>query len=148
MATLAAGQKMMNSFIAEYGHYIKWITLTSSICFFASLLIIPWIICKLEADFFLHLHEPKRREKKHPLLCLLLRLLRYLLGSTLLTAGILMLFLPGQGLLTIILGLSLLDFPGKRQAVDGLLNIHSIQTALNWIRDKGKKKQFIFPPHL
>ncbi|HID69246.1 MAG TPA: hypothetical protein EYP35_02025 [Desulfobacterales bacterium] len=113
--------------------------------FFLSLLIIPLIINRLEGDFFLHLHEHKKLEDQHPVIFILLRILRYSFGALLLTAGILMLFLPGQGLLTIILGISLLDFPGKQKAIDGLLHLHPIQKGLNWIREKEDKPPFLFP---
>lgn len=133
---------MIQTFLTNHGDSITWLGIISAICFFASLALIPWIICRLEADHFLHLHA---HSNKHPLAFVHLRLLRYLLGAILLVAGVLMLFLPGQGLLTMILGLSLLDFPGKQQAVDKLLQIPSIQKALNWIRAKGGKNTFHYP---
>jgi len=125
---------MIQTFIENYGNLIRCFSIFSTICFFASLLIIPWIICKLEEDFFLRSHEP-------PYSCVILR---YFLGFVLLLAGILMLFLPGQGIITVILGLSLLEFPGKQRAVEGLLAIHSLRTSLNWIRRKGKRSDFRF----
>ncbi len=76
---------------------------------------------------------------------ILLRILRYATGSVLLIAGILMLFLPGQGILTMILGMSLLDFPGKQTLMDRLLGYHSLQKALNWVRHRGNKPDFSFP---
>ncbi len=133
---------MIHSFLTDHGNILTWLGIISAICFLASLAIIPWIICRLEADHFLRLHA---QNNSHPLAFVHLRLLRYLLGVILLVAGVLMLFLPGQGLLTMILGLSLLDFPGKQQAVDKLLQIPSIQKALNWIRTKGGKNNFHYP---
>lgn len=135
---------MIQTFLTNHGDIITWLGIISAICFFASLALIPWIICRLEANHFLHLHA-HAHSNKHPLAFVHLRLLRYLLGAILLVAGVLMLFLPGQGLLTMILGLSLLDFPGKQQAVDKLLQIPSIQKALNWIRTKGRKNTFHYP---
>jgi hypothetical protein len=134
----------MSFFLTEYEAYIEGIGFISFLSFFASLLIFPWIIGRLKEDYFLKLHTHKKREDEHPLVFLLLHLLRYILGAILLTAGILMLFLPGQGLLTIILGLSLLDFPGKQKLVDWLLRKKFLQTALNWIREKEHKKPFLF----
>lgn len=136
---------MTRNILADYGHLFTWLALISSICFFASLLFIPLIICRLPDDYFLHLHNHNTIEDTHPLVYIFLWLLRYLFGTLLLTAGLLMLFLPGQGLLTMMLGLSLLDFPGKQKAVDTLFNLESIQKALNWIRTKGNKNSFHFP---
>ncbi|MEA3468793.1 MAG: PGPGW domain-containing protein, partial [Thermodesulfobacteriota bacterium] len=134
----------MQIFFDKYGHIITWLGIVSTITFFLSLLIIPWIVCKLDDHFFLHLHEHKKMEDQHPVMFILLRILRYSFGAILLLAGILMLFLPGQGLLTIILGISLLDFPGKQKAIDGLLHFHPVQNGLNWVREKGSKKPFLF----
>ncbi len=136
---------MIHNFLADYGHIVTWVAVISSFCFFASLLIIPLIICRLPDNYFLHLHEQNEMEDKHPLVYISLRLIRYFLGALLLTAGLLMLFLPGQGLLTMILGLSLLDFPGKQKAIDALLQIQSIQNGLNWIRTKGNINTLHFP---
>lgn len=66
------------------------------------------------------------------------------MGALLLFAGTLMLFLPGQGILTMLLGISLLDFPGRRKLIDGILELHPIQKSLNWIRKKGNKTLFSF----
>ena len=134
----------MKTFLATYGPAIKWLSIISTITFFLSLLIIPWIIGRLKEDFFLHVHEPRVREDEHPVIFILIRILRYSVGTLLFIAGILMLFLPGQGLLTMILGLSLLDFPGKGKAVDSLLGLKSVQKGLNWIRKKENKTPFLF----
>ncbi len=132
----------MQVFLDQYGLLITRIGIISTFTFFLSLLIIPWIICKLDVDFFIHIHEHTRKEDEHPLIFILFRIVRYFFGAMLLLAGFLMIFLPGQGILTMILGISLLDFPGKRALVDGLLKLPSIQNALNWVRKKGHKKPF------
>jgi hypothetical protein len=144
MEALATGQEIMSFFLKDYELYIEGIGFISFLSFVASLLIFPWIIGRLKEDYFLQLHTHKKREDEHPFTFLFLRLLRYLLGAILLIAGILMLFLPGQGLLTIILGLSLLDFPGKQKVIDWLLRKEFLQRTLNWIREKEHKKPFLF----
>lgn len=135
----------MQTFLATYGQALTWLGIVSTITFFLSMFIVPLIINRLRDDFFLHLHEHKKLEDQHPVIFILLRVLRYSSGTLLLIAGILMLFLPGQGILTIILGFSLLDFPGKQKAVDKLIRLHPIQKGLNWIRKKGDKTPFLFP---
>ncbi len=90
------------------------------------------------------MHEHTKKEDEHPMIFILLRILRYSVGSILLVAGFIMIFLPGQGILTMILGISLLDFPGKRALVDLLLGYQSVQKGLNWIRRKGNKAEFSF----
>lgn len=152
MATLAACQysnlAIMQTFLDTYGSILTWLGIISTFTFFLSLLIIPLVIQRLDKDFFLHLHEHTKKEDEHPVIFILLRGLRYVVGSVLIIAGLMMLFLPGQGILTTILGISLLDFPGKRMLTDKLLGFHSVQNGLNWIRRKGNKTNFSFPSEL
>jgi len=100
----------MQTFLDQYGSLITWLGIVSSFTFFMSLLIIPWIICRLEKDFFIQQRVHKKKENEHPLIFILLKILRYAIGTLLVLAGILMIFLPGQGLLTIILGVQARDF--------------------------------------
>ena len=66
-----------------------------------------------------------------------------LLGIIFVIAGIMMLALPGQGLLTIIIGLVLMDFPGKYHAERWVISRHSILRTTNWIRKKAGKPEMI-----
>lgn len=47
-----------------------------------------------------------------------------------------MLFLPGQGILAMLMGLMLLDFPRKRHAELWLIRKPRIHATVNWIRAK------------
>jgi hypothetical protein len=74
----------------------------------------------------------------------LIHIAKIFLGLCLLLCGIAMLVLPGQGIITIILGLSLLPFPGKNKVEQNLLGRKSVRSTLNWIRKKANKEPFIF----
>lgn len=63
-----------------------------------------------------------------------LRLLKNLVGWVLILAGILMVLLPGQGVITIIMGLVLSDFPGKYKLERRLAGNHRVLSGINWIR--------------
>jgi hypothetical protein len=105
-----------------------------SVLFFVlSVIGLPMVLTRMPADFF---SRPQRRrlrlaERKRPFWFVVLHGLKNLLGGVLLVLGLLMLFVPGQGLLTIFVSLFLLDFPGKhwlqrwvmaRPAVHGPVN--------------------------
>lgn len=62
-----------------------------------------------------------------------------LMGAIFVLAGIAMLVLPGQGLLTLALGMALLNFPGKRRLVRRILTQKSIFKAINRLRVKAGK---------
>lgn len=78
---------------------------------------------------------PMRRLRQWaPLRYLLLLTLQQLVGGVLLLAGLAMLVLPGQGLLTIFAGLCVLEYPGKRRLVRRLVQRAPIKAALNGLR--------------
>ncbi|HKO91213.1 MAG TPA: hypothetical protein VJU61_08675, partial [Polyangiaceae bacterium] len=62
------------------------------------------------------------------------RVLRNLLALLVLLIGVLLLVLPGQGLLTILAGCLLLDAPGKRRLELRLMQNPRVLAALNRLR--------------
>ena len=123
---------------------IEWLALTSLVTFFLSLLIIPLIISNLPAHCFLDT-DPRPRENRISAYRLTLHLLRNIGGMLLLIAGTAMLFLPGQGILTILIGLALLSFPCKQKIFNYLIHKPAVQRSLDWIRKKSGTHPFIWP---
>jgi len=72
-------------------------------------------------------------------------ILKNILGILLLIFGIIMLFLPGQGILTIFISLLLIDFPGKWKLINYLSHKKKIVEAMNLIRRRFKKSDLISP---
>lgn len=117
----------------------------SVLTFVGSLIAVPWLIGRLRADYFLtHWQVVRARHRRHPALALTVFLARNTLGLLLVAAGLAMLFLPGQGLLTVLIGVSVMDFPGKRGLLQRLVRGPKVQRALNWIRRKRGKEPFAF----
>jgi len=50
-----------------------------------------------------------------------------------------LLVLPGQGLLTILLGIIMIDFPGKYHLQRWCISRESVLHSMNWLRKKGKR---------
>lgn len=124
---------------------LQLLALLSLVMFFGSLVAVPWLIGRLPADYFMsHWQRVDAQRRDHPLGRWLIPLLRNLLGCVLLLAGVAMLLLPGQGLLTMVIGLCVMDFPGKRRALDWMVGRPAIQQGLNWIRRKRGKGEFVF----
>jgi hypothetical protein len=97
-----------------------------------TVLLLPMIAVRLAPDHFL----ASRRElavRGGPV-ALLVRIGKNVLGFVFLLAGIAMLVLPGQGLLTILIGLLMLDFPGKRALERRIVRRPAILGFLNRLR--------------
>jgi hypothetical protein len=59
---------------------------------------------------------------------------RNLLGYVFIVAGILMLVTPGQGMLTILIGLTLVNFPRKYRLERWIVSRRPVLRSVNWLR--------------
>ncbi len=117
------------------------LALASLVLFLLSLIFIPWVITRLPSDYFINekRHISKTRNL-HPLLYYSIRILKNILGGLLIIAGILMLILPGQGILTILAGVGLTNFPGKFKLLRKFSQRPFVFKAMNWVRQKTNNK--------
>lgn len=94
------------------------------------------LVVWLPADHFSKLPSPDEGWRKHPVLRWSVLVLKNALGLVLLPMGVVMVIpaVPGPGLVFILLGLSLLDFPGKRRLERRMLAIPSVLRFFNDMR--------------
>ncbi len=133
----------INSFIqwfADHPSVLFGLGISSIFIFLISILGISWFVAQIPEDYFLpSKRQTSKWQKQKPILRLVVVLGKNILGLSLIIGGLLMLVLPGQGLLTIVTGLLLVNYPGKYKLEQKLVSIPSIYKALNWIRFKAKK---------
>jgi hypothetical protein len=112
------------------------IAIGSAALFVGSAVGVPWVVCRMPPDYFSRRErdrlglEPSARSRW----LVLVRVAKNGMGVVLLLAGTAMLVLPGQGLLTIIVSLFLLDFPGKRRLQRRIVAAPRVLGALNALR--------------
>ena len=105
-----------------------------------SILGISWFVAQIPEDYFLSSkRKPSKWQEQKPILRLAVLFGKNIIGVSLIIGGLLMLVLPGQGLLTIVTGLLLINYPGKYKLEQKLVAIPSVFRALNWIRVKANK---------
>jgi hypothetical protein len=118
----------------------------SAVISIASLALAPLAIARLPADYFQQDRPPRRRpEGRRPLIHFTLTALKNVFGLFLIAAGGAMIVLPGQGLLTMVVGVGLLDFPGKHHIVNAFVRRPLVLRSLNWVRAKAHKPPFAAP---
>jgi hypothetical protein len=110
----------------------------------ASALLTGWIVVRMPADYFVGRHPPPLFDGRHPVVRLAARGVKNLIGLALLVAGVLMLFTPGQGVLTILLGLMFLDLPGKRGLERRLVRRPAVLAAINALRRRYGRPGLVF----
>ncbi|MDY6904724.1 MAG: PGPGW domain-containing protein [Thermodesulfobacteriota bacterium] len=112
-----------------------WLAGSSLGTFAGTLILVPWLIIHIPHDYFSH---DKRRKAswtdQYPVIRAILVVGKNVLGGLLVAVGIIMLVLPGQGLLTIVLGLVLLDFPGKYRLQRWMVSRGPVLKAINRLR--------------
>lgn len=120
----------------------------SALLFVLSLVGLPLVLTRMPADFF---SRPERRrleiaDRTRPSWFVALTVARNLLGALLLVLGVLMLFLPGQGLLAIFASLFLLDFPGKRRLQRFVISRPAVHGPVNALRRRAGRPPLELPP--
>ncbi len=126
---------------------LEFLFLLSVVGFVASVIAIPWILVRLPQDYFCEHHPRTWLKDHHPILRLIALMLKNLVGGILLLGGIAMLFLPGQGLLTILIGVSLMDFPGKRTIERQLVSRPVILETINRVRQRFDRPPLLLEAH-
>jgi hypothetical protein len=112
--------------------------------FLGSLVVVPVIVALMPPDYFT---RPPSGLPRRPLRQLG-HVLKNLLGAVLVAAGLLMLVLPGQGILTLAIGISLIDFPGKQRLQLRLVRLRGVRLSIQWIRHKARRAPLqLDPPH-
>jgi hypothetical protein len=125
-----------------------WLTALSMVFFVGTLIAIPFILVRLPADYF-DVRVPRPwMEDHHPVLRLLGHIVKNAVGAIFLFAGFLMLFLPGQGVLTMLIGISMLDFPGKRKVEAKLIGQPTVLSVINGMRQRFNKPPLLLAPDL
>lgn len=124
---------------------LMWISIGSGICLLVGAIAVPWMVVKLPRDAFSHLDRRGWLDHQPAAVRIPLRLLKNMLALALIVVGIAMLVLPGQGILAILLGVMLGDFPGKLRLQHWILSRPKVMNSLNWLRRKFRKRPFERP---
>lgn len=92
-----------------------------------------WAVKRLPEDYLIRDDLPPAQTTG----ARLRRIVRNVVGFVLLIVGLLLLVLPGQGLLTLVAAVSLLDFPRKRELERRIMSRPKVLHALNRFRERG-----------
>ena len=140
----------MTEFLSEFILLLTWRNvLIGALIFIASFLlnlaIVSVILVKLPADHFSKDRKTKFWAGPNPALHAAKVIGKNLLGVFLVALGIVLSLpgVPGQGLLTILLGIMLLDFPGRERLEQKLLSKPAIVNTINRLRERFGKPPLV-----
>ena len=107
----------------------------SAVMFVLSLVLLPWFLNKIPTDYFTRARDP---DPWHVIMQPR-AIVRNIFGLAIVSAGIAMLVLPGQGLLTILIGLATMQFPGKFELEKWIVTRKGVLEGINWVRQRSKQ---------
>jgi len=126
--------------------HVPWLVAASVVSLLLGVLLVPAMILRIPSDYFLpERRVPLAKRSAHPVARLLLLAAKNLLGAILLVAGFALLFLPGQGLLTLLAGLIVMNYPGKYRLERWLVRRPHVLSAMNWLRQRYGRSPLIAP---
>lgn len=119
-----------------------WLAGGSLLMALASMLAVPWLVLRIPPEYFALPPPPSPLKSGEGWL---LWLLRNIAGCVLIALGVLMLVLPGQGVLTILIGIGVSALPFKYRLERRLAARPRVLRALNWIRRRYHKPPLLPP---
>lgn len=125
------------NWFAENPGLLAWLFALSLGSLVLTAVLLPVFVVRLRPDYFLAARQDLAA-RRGPLQWLE-RIARNLFGVLFVLAGLAMIVLPGQGLLTIFIGLLLVDFPGKRALERRIVRRPRILALMNRLRARHGK---------
>jgi len=103
--------------------------------FLATLAAIPVLLTRVPPNYFSRSRQPETPwNHVHPVLRMIALAAKNALGIVLVIAGAIMLFTPGQGVITMLIGLALIDLPGRRALERWIVGRPRVLAAINKLR--------------
>ena len=124
---------------------IWYLVVFSIVSFIGTLLLVPVLVTRIPEDYFAekkrHRWEPWAHE--HPLIRWSLLIAKNSLGYIIIILGIAMLVLPGQGILTILIGIMFINFPGKYRLERWVVMRAPVLNTINKLRKRAGRAPLI-----
>ena len=130
----------ISQFFEQYKDILIWLTIASLVMFVASIFLIPKFLKNMPIDYFINpkYHQVEVKGFKQ----IMIFIIKNIIGLFFIIIGVIMIFTPGQGVISIIIGLFLMQFKGKFYLEKKLIQNNITFNTLNWIRKKINKPNF------
>jgi hypothetical protein len=129
----------------HHHHALGWMAALAPVAFVVSLVAGVAVVVRLPPDYFLRGSGRRGFWHAHPAVRLLLSLAKNLVGLVTFLVGFVMALplVPGPGVLFMLLGLGLVDFPGKRALERRLLRFPRVLASVNKLRARFGKPPLV-----
>ncbi|MBI5896062.1 MAG: hypothetical protein HZB24_08690 [Desulfobacterales bacterium] len=111
-----------------------------------TLIVVAMVVVRLPADYLTNAESGSLRDRIPPAWRYPYIIAKNIFGAIFIAAGLAMLVLPGQGILTLVLGIGLISFPGKHRLIQRVLGQRRILAILNRWRARAHRPPLEKPP--
>ena len=126
---------MFDSILKFFIGHAGWLAAGSLASLIVSIAVLPFLVTRIPADYFSHRRRHRLSQSNGNLVFrLLLTALKNAIGALFVIGGLIMLVLPGQGLLTLFIGLMIMNYPGKFALERWLIQRPYVLPAVNRLR--------------
>jgi hypothetical protein len=136
------------SFIYEWleknSYILLYLGVFSFCIFFIIIFGIKYFAAKIPQDYFKNKQRVSKLKESSIVLWLFYMITKNLIGYIFIVLGILALVLPGQGILMILIGLVMSNYPGKQNLERRIISIKTVRRGINWLRKKSGVEEIEF----
>jgi len=130
------------NWLSEYRLFISLLAGVSILLIIVTVAATPWFLASLPSNYFL----PKSLNTKLEVVPgAMVLIFRNIVGFMLVILGFILMLTPGPGLVVLLVGISLAEFPGKHRLLTRIAIHPSVFKSLNWMRSRHGKPPFENP---
>jgi hypothetical protein len=133
------------TWLSQHAGLSSGLVAVSIVLLVASLWIGRYYLISIPPDYFVKQHKPLENWRSaRPVLWWTVMIGKNLLGVLFIAAGLIMFVTPGQGILTLLMGLALTNFPGKQRLERMIIERPTVLKLVNTMRARAAKPPLSF----
>lgn len=130
------GLNFLYVWLENNSYILFYLGIISVLIFIFSIVGLRLFIIAIPSDYFINKKRVSALRDNSILLWVFYKIFKNIIGYIFIAIGLLALVLPGQGILMILIGLMMSDYPKKFDLEKKIIKINTVRKSVNWIRIK------------
>ena len=130
------GLNFLYVWLENNSYILFYLGIISVLIFIFSIVGLRLFIIAIPSDYFINKKRVSALRDNSILLWVFYKIFKNIIGYIFIAIGLLALVLPGQGILMILIGLMMSDYPKKFDLEKKIIKINTVRKGVNWIRVK------------
>lgn len=130
------GLNFLYAWLENNSYILFYLGIISVLIFIFSIVGLRLFIIAIPSDYFINKKRVSTLRDNSILLWVFYKIFKNIIGYIFIAIGLLALVLPGQGILMILIGLMMSDYPKKFDLEKKIIKINTVRKGVNWIRIK------------